>query len=59
MWSLVVRQALEINTDPFGSITTDSDMPLSSSLGPDVTIASGGHSYQFGLLCQYDLQPST
>lgn len=59
MWSLVVRQALKFNTDLFASITTDLDTVLSNSPGPDVTIASGGHSYQFGLWCQYGLQPST
>lgn len=39
LWPPVVAQVMYINTDPSCSGTMDPGMALSSSLGPDVTMA--------------------
>lgn len=44
IWPPVVTQTMDVNKDPSSSRTKDPDMAISSSLGPDVTMALGGRT---------------
>ena len=55
----MVTRAIDINTDPGFSRTTDSNMALSYSAGPDITMALGsspGYSDLYDPYCRMALE---